>query len=203
MKSFVVGLCGGSGAGKSTLAFSLEDSYPGKVTVFHLDDYFRPSDEVPKLHGLTNWDDPRALYSDKMIKDLSALKNGRTTIINTKSPRLNPDFLKTGKRIPVEFRPNTLIVVEGFLTFYFKELRDLIDFSVYLEAPYELHTSRRVHGKLHNFPSQYNDLVLKPMHEKYVYPYKKFADMVLGINGLSKEKVLEEVKAALSKYVGL
>lgn len=52
MKPYVLGLCGGSGAGKSTLAFGLEDSYPGKVTVLHLDDYFRPKAEVPVLHGI-------------------------------------------------------------------------------------------------------------------------------------------------------
>jgi uridine kinase len=89
---FIIGICGG--AGKSTHTYGLTDSYPKKFTVFHLDDYFRPVSKVPKLRGMVNYNVPDALYSDKMIRDLSKLKSGKSTIINTKSPRLNPDFLK-------------------------------------------------------------------------------------------------------------
>lgn len=200
MNSFVIGICGGSGTGKSTLAFGLLDSWPDKVTVFHLDDYFRPENEVPSLHGMVNWDDPGALYSDKMVKDLSTLKSGMPTVINTKSPRLNPDFLKTGERIPVEFQPKPIIVVEGFLTFYFGALRNLFDLSIYLEASFNVHTKRRVHGKLHNFPPNYNNLVLEPMHKRYVFPYKKYADLVIDTEKLTKEDVLKEVMLAIEKF---
>src|SRR5487761_1558705 len=189
MSNFVLGIAGGSGAGKSTVAFGLVDKWPEDTLIFHLDDYFKPEKDVPKVDGLANWDSPEALYVDKMVQDLALLKSGQPAVINTKSPRLNPDFLKTGKRIPIEFQPKSLIVVEGFLSLHFKALRKLMDLTVYLEAPYELHTSRRVHGKLHNFPPEYDELILRPMHEQYVLPSKQFADQMIEVGKLSKEQV--------------
>jgi uridine kinase len=195
---FLLGVCGGSGAGKSTLAFGLEDRFPHKVLVVHLDDYFRPEAGVPLLHGMKNWDSPDAVYHDKIVADLKLLKSGQPVTINTKSPRLNPDFLKTGKRIPVLFEPKPLIVVEGFLTLHYPLLRGLLDIKIYLDAPYELHSKRRVHGKLYNFLSQYNDLVLKPMHNQYVLPSKQYADVAIDIAAKNQQQVLDEVCEHLS-----
>jgi uridine kinase len=193
MTNFVLGIAGGSGAGKSTLAFGLEDKWPKDTLVFHLDDYFKPEDDVPKVRNLTNWDSPEALYSEKMARDLQLLKTGVSAVINTKSPRLNPDFLQTGKRIPVEFKPKPLIVVEGFLSFHFEALRRLMDLSVYLDAPYELHSSRRIHGKLHKFPPEYDEYILRPMHEQYVAPSKQYADVVMDVAVLTKNQALQKM----------
>ncbi len=197
MTPYIIGICGGSGSGKSTLSFALEDYSPDKVTIFHVDDYFKPEDEVPLLKGMRNWDDPRAIDSEKMVRDLTSLKSGKTVTINTKSPRLNPGFLKTGKRIPIDFKPKPLIIVEGFLALYFEELRKLFDATIYLEAHFELHTSRRIHGKLHNFPENYNELVLKPMHERYVYPFKKNSDLIINVESLTPV----EVAVAVRKFI--
>lgn len=199
MKAFVLGLSGGSGTGKSTLAFGLADKYPSQVTVFHLDDYFRPKEDVPRLHGFINYDDPKALYSQKIITDLTALVRGKPIIVNTKSPRLNPDFLKTRQRIPVELRGNKLIVVEGFLSLHFIGLRTLFDYSIYLDAPFDVHINRRAGEKINNYPQEYFELVLKPMHEKYVYPYKKYANRIIYIDSNTKEDVLSEVNTILQR----
>jgi uridine kinase len=199
MQSFVVGIAGGSGTGKSTLAFGLADAYPHKALVFHIDDYFKPEDKVPSLHGMKNWDTPAALYTDKLVHDLSLLKSGKPVVVSTKSPRLNPEFLKTGQRIPVEFNPAPLIIVEGFLVLYIEALRELLDIAIYLDAPYELRTSRRLHGKLHNFPPEYDDLILKTMHEQYVLPSKERADEVIEVAELSPQEVLEHVTLLLQR----
>ena len=195
MHPFVVGIAGGSGSGKSTVAFGLEDKFPGQVTVFHVDDYFKPAAEVPVLEGLTNWDDPEALYHEKMIHDLALLKAGQTAVINTKSPRLNPDFPETRQRIPVEFQPRPLIVVEGFLALHFPGLRQLLDLSVFLDAPFDLHIARRVHSKQlkAEFPDDYQERIIRPMHEKYVAPSKQYADGVIDVSETPQETVLEQV----------
>jgi uridine kinase len=195
--SYVLAVCGGSGSGKSTLAFGLQDRFPGQVLILHIDDYFRPESEVPVLQGMASWDDPQAVYSDKMINDLAQLKAGETVTVKTKSPRLNPDFLKTGARIPVEFEPRPLIVVEGFLALHFQGLRKLYDYAIYLDVPFEVHTSRRVHGKLHNFSTEYDEKVLKPMHEQYVTPSRQYADLTLQVGAMNQQQVLEKVISML------
>ena len=193
MTPFIIGVAGGSGSGKSTLAFSLQDKFQDNVLIFHIDDYFKPEKEVPTKSGLVNWDDPGALYSQKMAQDLALLKSGKPVTIHTKSPRFNPNFLKTGERIPVEFTPKPLIVVEGFLALHYPEIRTLCDISIYLDAPFELRSKRRVHGKLHNFSAAYDELILQPMHEQYVEPSKQHADIVLDIAELTQNEVLSKV----------
>lgn len=193
MKPYVLGLCGGSGSGKSTLAFALEDKYPGYVTIFHLDDYFRPREEVPILHGFTNYDDPGALYIEKMIADLTRLVNGKAVTISTKSPRLNPDYLKTRKRILAEFKPSKLIVVEGFMTLYFEELRDLFDYSVFLDVPFDVSTDRRAGEKINNYSPEYFERVLKPMSNRYVYPYSKYGNRAIDVEKKPKQDIINEV----------
>jgi uridine kinase len=198
MKPYVLGLCGGSGSGKSTLAFGLADRYPGKVTVFQLDDYFRQREEVPMLHGFANYDDPLALYSERMIADLATLISGKPVTINTKSPRLNPDYVKTRKRIPAIFRPNKLIVVEGFLTLYFEGLRKQFDYSIYLDVPFDVSTDRRAGEKINNYSPEYFGHVLKPMSERYVYPNKKYANRIVKVDDKSKHYTLGEVDEILN-----
>lgn len=200
MQSFVLGISGGSGSGKSTLAFGIQDALPAQTLVFHLDDYFKPETEVPQRAGFVNWDDPEALYHQKMTQDLKMLKSGQPATINTKSPRLNPEFLKTGKRIPITFQSKPLIVVEGFLSLHYPDLRELFDTSVYLEAPFELHTARRVHGKLHAFPPEYDELVLQPMHKQFVAPSKQYATEVIDVSEQSAETVLAHLLEVLKKH---
>lgn len=193
MSPYLIGAAGGSGSGKSTLAFGLEKDFPNQVSIFHIDDYFKPEHDVPHVNGIPNWDSPESLYAEKMVADLAKLKLGQSAIINTKSPKLNPDFLVTGKRIPVEFKPKPLIVVEGFLALYFEGIRNLLDKSIYLDAPFSVHTGRRLHGKLHKFPPEYDELILRPMHELYVKPTKLYADLLINVTDMEADKVLKEV----------
>jgi uridine kinase len=167
-----------------------------------LDDYFRPEADVPVMNGYANWDDPEALFHQKMAADLKTLKAGQSIIVNTKRPQLNPDFLKTGKRIPIEFAPKPLIVAEGFLILHYPEIRRQLDLSVYLEAPLDHNLPRRAHGKLHNFPNDYDELVLKPMHHKFVKPSQQYAGQVLDVSNLSAEQVLDGV-VGLLEYKGV
>jgi len=203
MKPFVVGIAGGSGSGKSSLAMGLQKTFPNYVLVFHLDDYFRPANEIPVRAGMQNWDDPRSLYYSKMAKDLAELKAGHSVIINTKSPLLNPDFVRTGQRIPVKFSPMPIIVVEGFLALHYPKIRKLLDLSFYLDAPFQTHVERRIHSGLHpsQFPPEYRRLVLRPMHDRYVAPSKVHADVSLNVAKLNEKDVLRRVAALITAKI--
>lgn len=203
MKPFVVGIAGGSGSGKSSLAFGLQHTFPEVSLIFHIDDYFRPAAEVPIRAGMKNWDDPRAIYYSKMAQDLAQLKAGQPVIIHTKSPDLNPEFIRSGQRIPVEFVPKPLIIVEGFLALHFPKIRALLDLSIYLDGPFDIHVARRLHTKIHpnEFPPEYVQKVLRPMHERYVAPSKVQADLVINVTSQSEKDVLKKVAPMVASKI--
>src|SRR6266404_3557580 len=118
MKPTFIGIAGGTGAGKSTLCAALMDKYPDKIGLMQLDDYFKPSAQAPKFEEHINWDHPDALYLNKLVEDLIELSQGKPIVINTKNERLNPDYKKTEKRIPIKFQPKPIMLVEGYLVLF-------------------------------------------------------------------------------------
>lgn len=185
-----IGITGGTGAGKSTLCSALQEKYPDTIGLIQLDDYFRPSVEVPMVNGHASWDNPQSLYLDKLADDLVELSKGNPVVINTKNEKLNPEYKKTDKRIPVKFIPKPIILVEGFLVLYDERIRNMLLTSVWLEVDHKTRWARRVHFK----NDDYEKNVLIPMHQKYVEPTKEYAEHIIDVSELSKEQVLEQVE---------
>lgn len=194
MKPFVVGIAGGTGSGKSTLTFGLEEIFSGKVTTVHLDDYFKPPEEVPKQGGMLNYDHPDALYLERLVKDLHALKSGKTVVINSKDHRVMGEYGTASERNPTNHYPRPLVLVEGFLTLSYGPIRQLLDLKIYLDAPFELHLGRRVHFML----DEYSKQVLRPMHDRYVEPSKRYADRIIDVSKLKPVEVLQQVEQLIS-----
>lgn len=190
MKPIFIGIAGGTGSGKSTLCAALQDKYPDKIGLIQLDDYFKPLADVPKLEGHINWDHPDALYLDKLAKDLSELSEGYAVIISTKNERLNPEYKKTDKRIPVEFRPKPIMLVDGYLVLWDEQIRRFLNTSIWLDVDHDIRWARRVHFK---YP-EYEEKVLKPMYKQYAEPTKQYAEHVIDVSALSKEQVLEKAE---------
>lgn len=186
-----IGIAGGTGAGKSTVCTALLDKYPDKVGLIQLDDYFKPEDEAPKMHGVVNYDHPHSLYLDKLVHDLTELSQGKTVVINTKNERLNPDYKRTEKRIPVEFQPKPIMLVEGYLVLHNPLVRKLLANSIWLEVDHDTRWERRVHFKY----NEYEKKVLIPMYKKFAEPTKRYADHIFDVTGLTKEQVFEKVEA--------
>jgi uridine kinase len=157
--SILIAVAGGSGAGKSTLCTKLIDAYPDKIGLVQLDDYFKPAAEVPYIRGYEVWDHPDSLFLNRLASDLEQLKNGNAVMINTKNLRLNPSYAQTEKRIKVLFEPKPIMLVEGYLVLYLKAIRDLLETSIWLEAPHDMRWDRRVHFR----NSGYEKDILMPM----------------------------------------
>jgi len=198
MKPIFIGIAGGSGAGKSTLCSTLQDAYPGTIGLIQLDDYFKPDAEVPVLEGMENWDHPDSLYFDRLERDLALLSEGKSAVINTKNERLNPAYKTTEKRIPVEFHPKPVMLVEGYLVLFKEQIRKFFTTSIWLEAPHDARYARRVHFKY----SEYEQKVLIPMQEQYAEPTKRYAGYVLDVSGMSKEQVLFEAEQIIRSVSG-
>jgi len=88
----IIGMAGGSGSGKSTVAIALCKKYPEKFALLHLDDYFKKTEEVPKLEGFTNWESPESIRFDDLFKDIKSLSEGREIKVLTKSELYNPNY---------------------------------------------------------------------------------------------------------------
>src|SRR3989338_11547806 len=188
MQPIFIGIAGGTGAGKSSLCTALQDKYHDKIGLIQLDDYFKPAAEVPMVNGIESWDSPESLYLEKLARDLAKLSQGNPVVINTKNARLNPEYVKTEKRIPVEFQPKPIMLVEGYLVLYNEHVRKSLTTSIWLDIDHETRWTRRVHFK---YP-EYKEKVLRPMHEKFVEPTKQYAEHIINVSGLTKEQVLEK-----------
>lgn len=197
MKPIFIGIAGGTGAGKSTLCAALMDKYPDTVGLIQLDDYFKPLAQVPKFEGHTNWDNPDALYLDKLATDLAELSQGKSIVINTKNERLNPDYKKTDKRISVEFQPKQIMLVEGYLALFDERVRKFLTTSIWLDVDHETRWDRRVHFK---YP-EYEEKVLRPMYKQFVEPMKQYAAYIIDASKIAKEQVIEEGDAVIKNFL--
>ncbi len=204
--STLISIAGGSGTGKSTLVYTLLDRFPEKFSVVHLDDYFQKRALVPVVENMTNWDHPEAIRWDDLIRDLTTLRSGKSIEVMTKSERLNPEYREKGKK-RITVLPNPIIFVEGFLALWHPDVRSFFATSVYLATNDEKTRLSRRAANRQQFRAKpekgyddnaYVEKVLLPMHEKFLYPTKQFADHVLDVTDMTSEQVADSVQTFLS-----
>ena len=182
-RPLIVGVAGGSAAGKSTLVDGLRAFLPGVATsLLHHDDYYRDSAHLPQAEraGL-DYDRPEALDNSRLVRDLRALREGRSV----ESPVY---CFATHTRQPEtrKVEPRDVVLVEGMLLLSVPELRGLIDVAVYVEAPDDVRLARRVERDVgpergrteESVRAQWARSVL-PGHRRYVEPSKALADIVV------------------------
>lgn len=197
MGSFLIGIAGGSGCGKSTLSYGLKDKYSDLVEVVHFDDYQKEEVDVPFFEGMRNWDHPDAIDFEQLYNDLIDLKDGKKVSVMTKSSVLNPTYEEKG-RIEHTLEPKKIIIVEGYMALQNEKIRNLFDYTIFLDIPIEESMKRR--DKItYNDESEYNNKILKPMHKKYVEPSKDIADISIDVLKNNKDEVFRIVFEKLSK----
>ena len=184
-KILVIGIAGGTGSGKTTLMKNIIDSYADQVTVLSHDNYYKRRDELTyEQRCLINYDEPDALETDLMAVHLDLLRQGQAI----ECPVY--DFTQHNRsNETVRIVPKSVIIVEGILIFENQPLRDLMDIKIFVDTDADVRLCRRIkrdvnkRGRtLESVLMQYQTTV-KPMHEKYVEPSKKFADIVVPEGG--------------------
>ena len=184
-KFLVIGIAGGTGSGKTTLMKNIIDRFGDVVTVLSHDNYYRRHDELTyEERCRINYDEPAALETDLMAYHLDLLRKGEAI----RCPVY--DFTqhnRSDETITVE--PKSVIIVEGILIFENEPLRDLMDIRIFVDTDADVRLCRRIkrdvnkRGRtLESVLTQYQETV-KPMHEKYVEPSKKYADIVVPEGG--------------------
>ena len=181
----VIGIAGGTGSGKTTLMKNLIAHFGGMVTVLSHDNYYKRHDELPlEQRSQLNYDEPDALETDLMARHLDLLRRG----IAIDCPVY--DFsIHNRSNETVRVEPNPVIIVEGILIFENEALRELMDIRIFVDTDADIRLCRRIkrdvnkRGRsLESVLTQYQQTV-KPMHEKYVEPSKRFAHIVVPEGG--------------------
>ena len=195
---YVIGIAGGSGSGKSTFAARLREQFPDSVALISCDNYYRARDDISlEERRLLNYDAPESLEFDLMVTHLQALKRGEAVDCPVYDFTLHNRSDKV-----LRITPKPVILVDGILILSDPALRETFDLRIYVETDADERILRRarrdmeVRGrKIDDIMAQYLTTV-KPMHEQYVEPSKKHADLILngGLNPIALEVVESRVR---------
>ncbi|MFB6266145.1 MAG: uridine kinase [Halodesulfurarchaeum sp.] len=196
--SFSIGIAGGTGAGKTTVAREITENVGEAVTVIPLDNYYKDLSHMDFEERRTvNYDHPSAFEWDLLRAHLEALLSG--------DPVEMPQYdftrhLREEERVRVE--PTDVVVLEGILALYDEDINDLLDLHIYVETDADVRILRRIRrdvverGRdLEGVIDQYLSTV-KPMHEQFVEPTKKRADIIIpeGANRTAVDLLEEKVQ---------
>lgn len=182
----IIGIAGGTGSGKTTVVNKIINSFPsGEVAVMPQDSYYKDSSHIPpEERSKINFDEPKSIEWSLLVKHLEDLKKGNTIQMPTYS------YL-TCTRQPetVEVKPTDVVIVEGILVLCDPTLRDMLDVKVFVDADADDRLIRVIardcieRGRTPEIViNRYQD-VLKPMHNLYIEPSKRYADLIVPQGG--------------------
>ena len=198
----VIGIAGGTGSGKTTLMDNLVKRFGDDVTVLSHDNYYRRRDDMTmEQRRCVNYDEPAALETELMVRHLEQLRRGEAI----ECPVYDFTAHNRSDRT-VTVQPRRVIIVEGILIFENEALRDLMDIRIFVDTDADVRLGRRIlrdveeRGRtLQSVLEQYQTTV-KPMHEKYVEPSKKHANLVVpegGRNFVALDMILTRIQRHL------
>lgn len=185
----IIGIAGGTGSGKTTVVRSILDSLPREeVAVIPQDCYYNDNKHIPLEERLKmNYDEPAAIEWTLLCEHLQQLKQGKGVDMPTY------DFItcaRLDKTVRVE--PREVVVVEGILVLADKPLRDMMDVRVFVDADADERLIRVIHrdcierGRTPQMVIDRYEETLKPMHELYIEPSKRYADLIVPQGGHNK-----------------
>ena len=203
MGVMLIGIAGGTGSGKSTLTGHLQRHFGDDITVLHHDSYYKRQDIPFEERRKQNYDHPDAFDTPMLVEHLRALKAGKPVRV----PIYNYAELQRSDETEL-VRPSKVIIVEGILIFHHPILRQMLDIKIFVETDADVRILRRImrdvrdRGRsLESVINQYLSTV-KPMHEQFVEPSKRNADIIIpegGHNQVAMDMVIERVRAHLAQ----
>ena len=184
----IVGIAGGSASGKTTIVNNIKELFQNDIELISHDNYYLSNDDKTMEERVKlNYDHPSSFDTDKMIEDVKKLKAGEIIY------RPVYDYTQhTRAEEVVEVHPKKVIILEGILILEDPRLRDLMDIKVFVDTDADERLMRRIlrdtpeRGRtVESVLNQYVTTV-KPMHEQFVEPSKKYADIIIPRGGENK-----------------
>lgn len=200
----VIGIAGGSGSGKTTLMKNLIAKFGDVATVISHDNYYKRHDELTyEERCLLNYDEPAAFDTSLMVYQLDQLRHGQAIDCPVYDFTVHNRSNET-----IHIEPSRVIIVEGILIFENPQLRELMDIRIFVDADADIRLCRRIkrdvnkRGRsLESVLLQYQQTV-KPMHELYVEPSKRYANLVVpegGKNLVALEMLEDRIRRHLTQ----
>ena len=200
----IVGIAGGTGSGKTTITGQIAERLGDRVTVITHDNYYRAHHEMTyEERTLLNYDHPDAYETELLVEHLAALRRGESVEVPVYDFTI---YDRTDATTTVH--PAPVIIVEGIVIFAHPQLREQMDVKVYVDADADVRILRRIlrdvqeRGRsLESVINQYLTTV-KPMHEAFVEPSKKYADVIVpseSPNLVALDMLVNRIQAHLDK----
>ncbi len=199
MDLLIIGIAGGTGSGKTTLTSRLKERFGNDVSVISHDNYYRSQDDIPFEERVkTNYDHPDSFETDLLISHLEQLRKGYSIECPIYSFSEHTRTKQTRK-----INPTKVIIVEGILIFQNPELLNMMNIRIYVDTDPDVRILRRIlrdvkeRGRsLDSVVTQYLSTV-KPMHEQFVEPSKRNADIIVlegGYNLVALDMIIQRIQ---------
>ena len=202
---YVIGIAGGTGSGKTTFSRELVATLmTNKIVYLSHDSYYRDLSDLPFSERVkVNFDHPDSLETDLMIKHIEKLRAYQAVDIPSY------DFVEHTRAKETEhIEPQSVILIEGILIFAVKELRDLMDMKIFVDTDADIRFMRRLQRDIEergrsvkSVCDQYINVV-RPMHEAFVEPSKRYADIIVPHGGRNRA-ALDMVAAKIHSHMEL
>lgn len=198
----VIGVAGGTASGKTTIVNIISNHFGDNLAVLSHDSYYKAHDNMTyDERSKLNYDHPASFDTDMMVEHIRMLKNSLPVNVPVYDYSIHNRSKDT-----IEVIPKKVIIVEGILILENKELRDEMDLKIFVDTDADERLMRRIKRDMverarsvESILTQYNDTV-KPMHEAYIEPSKKYADIIIprgGQNHSAIELLLTHIDSLL------
>ena len=182
----IIGIAGGTGSGKTTVVKKIADALPPHyVAVVPLDSYYNDTSHMTEEERKSiNFDHPDAFDWKLLIKQVNQLRSGESIEQPTYSYIISNRLKET-----VHVEPKPVIIIEGIMTLINKRLRDMMDLKIFVDTDSDERLIRNIRrdvverGRTVDMVLDRYLNVLKPMHDQFIEPTKKYADLIIPQGG--------------------
>jgi uridine kinase len=203
-KSLIIGITGGTGSGKSTVCKSIKESIPEEnIAIIEQDAYYKDQSHLSFEERLkTNYDHPLAFDNKLLIKHLDMLCNGESV----EKPIYDYELHTRDLENTITTEAKDIVIVEGIMILEDEELRNKLDIKIYVDTEDDLRILRRIQRDIKERGRTVDSVIdqylttVKPAHDQFIEPYKKYADIIIpegGQNEVAIDIVIARIKTQI------